>query len=174
MTLALLGIVGSGTLVGCRGWRDEGNTFYAHRLPKKRARKETTYSFGSPGENWRPMRGLEDVQVAWSRPDFGAVITVHAQCDEQGDSSLEQYADHMRIDWTDWEVESQTEERLLDRAALRTIASARLDGRLKRVEMLLSKRAGCLFDLVAVGNPEHADALHTALQQVAGGFRLGE
>lgn len=139
--------------VGCRGWRKDGDTYYAHAIPAKRARKETTYRFGLPGAAWRPLRGLSGVQVAWMRPELGGVIEVHAQCDEQGDSDLQQYTDHLRIDWTEWAVQSQTETRLIDRAALQTVVTGRLDGQPKKLELWVVKRAGCLFDLRYVANP---------------------
>lgn len=134
-------------LGGCRGWRGSGDAFYGHRAPPKRARKETNYSFGQPGSDWRPLRKIEGVQVAWMRPDIAGLIELHAQCDEQGDSNLEQYTDHLRIDWTDWAVESQSEQVLIDRAALRTVAQGKLDGVPMKQELWVVKRAGCLFDL---------------------------
>ncbi|MCX4244692.1 hypothetical protein [Paraliomyxa miuraensis] len=127
----------------------------AHRTPLKLARKEATYAFGDPGPQWQPVRNLKDVQVAWVRREIGGVIEIHAQCDDQGDSSLDQYTDHLRIDWTSWDVETQEQTRLIDRAALRTIVSAELDGVPRRNELWVVKKNGCLFDLRYSADPPH-------------------
>lgn len=158
--------------VGCRGWRNAGDTFYGHRVPKKRARRETTYSFGQPGGQWRPLRDVDDVQVAWIRREIVGVIELHAQCDEQGDSNLYQYTDHLRIDWTDWQVESQSERTLVGRAALRTIATGRLDGVQMKLEMWVVKRAGCLFDLHYAAPPDTFAQGQSQFADVVAGFQF--
>lgn len=154
----------------CRGWRGAGDTYYAHRVPAKRARSEGSFRFGLPGAPWRPLRRLRDVQVAWVHPDQGAVIAVRAQCDDQGDSDLYQYTDHIRIDWTDWVVVKQTETRLVDRAALQTIATGRLDGVAMQLELWVVKRAGCLFDLNYVAPPARFAEGQASFATVVEGF----
>jgi hypothetical protein len=153
---------------GCRGWR--GDTYYAHLLPASRARKEATYRIGDPGPGWRPLRDVDDVQVAWMNVDLGAVIEVHAQCDEQGDSSLDEYTDHLRIDWTDWTIHSQQPETIIGRAALRTVVSAKLDGVARKNEMLVVKKDGCLFDLRVVARPDAFDQASADFAKVVAGF----
>lgn len=157
-------------LAGCAGWK--GDTYYAHGAPAKRARKETTYRFGDPGSGWQPVRNLEDVQVAWTNAELGGVIELHAQCDQQGDSSLDEYTDHLRIDWTHWEVESQEATRLLDRAALHTVVTAGLDGILRRNELWVVKKNGCLFDLRYSADPERFEQGRGAFAQVVKDFRF--
>jgi hypothetical protein len=155
---------------GCAGWR--GDTYYAHRTPPKLARKETTYRFGDPGPGWQPVPNVKDVQVAWTNREIGGIIEIHAQCDDQGDSSLDQYTDHLRIDWTRWEVESQEQTRLIDRAALHTVVTAALDGVVRRNELWVVKKNGCLFDLRYSANPAQFEAGRGAFAQVIEGFRF--
>lgn len=155
---------------GCAGWR--GDTYYAHRVPAKVARKETTYRFGDPGPGWQPVRNLKDVQVAWTNRELGGAIEIHAQCDDQGDSSLDQYTDHLRIDWTRWEVESQEQARLLDRAALHTVVTAELDGIERRNELWVVKKNGCLFDLRYSASPARFEPGRAAFDQVVDGLRF--
>lgn len=155
---------------GCAGWR--GDTYVAHRSPPKLARKETTYRFDDPGAGWQPVRNLKDVQVAWTHRELGAVIEIHAQCDGQGDSSLDQYTDHLRIDWTDWDVESQEQTRLVGRAALRTVVRAELDGVPRHNEVWVVKKNGCLFDLHYSADPSHFEAGRADFARVVEGFRF--
>jgi hypothetical protein len=157
-------------LPACAGWK--GDTYYAHRGPGKLARKEATYRFGDPGAGWVPVRKIEDVQVAWTHREIGGAIELHAQCDQQGDSSLDEYTDHLRIDWTRWKVESQEEGRLVDRAALHTIVLADLDGVVRRNEFWVVKKDGCLFDLRYSAGPEGFESGRAAFARVVEGFRF--
>lgn len=156
---------------GCSaGWR--GDTYQAHRWPKDRARKEATYTFGQPGETWRPVREAGAVQVAWLHPELAAFIEIHAQCDEQGDSSLEQYTDHLRIDWTKWTVLEQQQTQMVGREALRTVVDAELDGVPRRNEFVVLKKNGCLFDLRYSAKPSTFEQGRPAFEQVVQGFRF--
>lgn len=156
-------------LWGCRGW--QGDQYLRHRTPASRAARETSYAFAPPGDGWRDVRKVEEVQVAWVHDGYGAVIELHAQCDEQGDSSLEQYTDHLRIDWTAWKIISQQPERLIGRAALRTVVDAELDGVPMRSELVVVKRAGCLFDLRYAARPDSFEQGQAAFARVVQGFR---
>jgi hypothetical protein len=153
---------------GCRGWR--GDT-YLRGMVGDRKREEASYRFGLPGDGWRPVRHLTDVQVAWLNDELGAVIHIHSQCEEQGDSSLHEYTDHLRIDWTGWEILKQNDERLAGRAALRTVVDADLDGVKRRNEFVIVKKNGCLFDLQYSAPPEHFAAGQADFEQVVRGFR---
>lgn len=151
-------------LLGCRPWR--GGDVY-----KGRARQgEARYGIGDPGTGWRPLPPLKGLQAGWANRSLGAVIDVHSRCDEHGDSSLEQFTDHLRIDWTEWKVVSQEEERLVGRAALRTVVDAELDGVSRRLELVLVKKNGCLFDLRYVAKPESYTRGRAAFQSVVRGF----
>ena len=153
---------------GCAGWR--GDTYYAHRVPLERAREEATYRFGLPGAGWTEVRKVKGVQVAWMNRELGGLIELRAQCDDQGDSSLDQYTDHLRIDWTAWEVLEQEETRLVDRAALRTVVRAELDGVPRHNEFWVLKKNGCLFDLRYSADPDHFAAGQPAFARVVEGF----
>lgn len=166
MILALFAL-----FAGCGGgWK--GNTFHAHRLPSSRARMETTYAFGSPPANWREVRKAEEVQVAWVEPDIAGAIEIHAQCAEHGDSSLHEYTDHLRIDWTGWKIVEQRELKFLDRAAMRTVVDAELDGIPRRSELLVFKKNGCLFDLRYSASPAGFAEGRLAFERVLAGFRF--
>jgi hypothetical protein len=110
--------------------------------------------------------------VAWIHPGYAGVIQIHAACGEQGDSSLEQYTDHLRIDWTDWKVESQTTEKIIEREALRTVVVANLDGVPRKNELVVIKKSGCLFDLHYSAPPERFDQGRADFQRVVAGFRF--
>ncbi len=158
---------------GCAGWRDYGDTYYAHRSGDK-AKTEATYTFGLPQGDWRPVRDVNEIQVAWVNGDLGGVgiIELYAQCDEQGDSSLEQYTDHLRIDWDEWKVIEQEKTELVGRAALRTVVDASLDGIPRRNELWVVKKNGCLFDLRYSAGVSDFAAGRNAFNTVVQGFRF--
>ncbi len=160
-------------LTGCAGWRDYGDTYYAPRGAEKQG-KQATYSFGLPGADWRPVRDVDEIQVAWVNTDLGGVgiIELYAQCDEQGDSSLVQYTDHLRIDWDDWKVVEQEKTTLLGRAALRTVVDASLDGIPRRNELWVVKKNGCLFDLRYSAGAGDFSAGRADFNTVVQGFRF--
>lgn len=118
------------------------------------------------------MREVENVQVAWVRPDIAGVIELHAQCVDQGDSSLEQYTDHLRIDWTSWNVIEQRTETIEGRAALRTWVDAALDGVPRRAELVILKKDGCLFDLRYSASPEAFALGEDDFHRVLAAFRF--
>jgi hypothetical protein len=160
-------------LTACGGWRGQGDTYHQPRTPRARARAQTTYAFGLPGGEWRPLRTrLPEIQVAWIHPGYAGVIELHAACDDQGDSSLEQYTDHLRIDWTDWQVESQSREQIAEREALRTVVMASLDGVPRKNELVVLKKNGCLFDLRYSADPARFDLGRKDFARVVGGFRF--
>lgn len=120
------------------------------------------------------MRDIDDIQVAWINTSLGGVgiIEVFAQCEGQGDSSLEQYTDHLRIDWDGWTVIEQSSTELLGRAAMRTVVDASLDGIPRRNELWVVKKDGCLFDLrYSAGAADFASG-QAAFSSVVQGLRF--
>jgi len=154
----------------CRGWQDD--RYLRHLTPASLARREASYGFGDPGAGWEPITRGKHVQVAWIERTLGAVIELHAQCDDQGDSSLEQYTDHLRLDWTGWTERSQTKVMIERREALRTVVDAALDGVARRNDFVVLKKNGCLFDLRYSAPPDHYDQGLPAFDRVLGGFRF--
>jgi hypothetical protein len=156
-------------VAGCAGWRNYGDTYVA-----RNRQREATYRFGVPGQAWRPVRerGFKGVQVAWIEPRSAGVIEIHGQCDEQGDSALHQYTDHLRIDWTDWTVVEQREETLVGRTALRTVVTGKLDGVARSSEILVLKKDGCLFDLRYSTRPDSFERGRGDFDRVVRGFRF--
>lgn len=161
--IALCGLTAS-----CAGWQ-QADTYVARDKDR-----EATYRFGTPGEAWRPLRdkGFKHLQVAWIEPSLAGVIELHSQCDEQGDSALHQYTDHLRIDWTDWKVVETKEETLAGRAALRTRVTGKLDGVPRASEFVVLKKNGCLFDLRYSTRPEAFERGRADFEQVVEGFRF--
>ncbi len=155
-------------LVGCGGWKNYGDTYYARRTGS--VQHEATYRFGAPGAGWEPLK-QKGTQVAWWNADLQAAIVLDSQCEMHGDSQLEQFADHLRIDFREWEVISQEHLPLVGRDGLRTVVLASIDGGPKtKMELYITKKNGCLFDLEYIAPPANFDRGRPAFQQVVAGF----
>lgn len=151
---------------GCSGWVGHGDTYYKGR----KSRHEATYRFGLPGPGWQPL-SQKGAQVAWYHEGFGAAIVLDSQCDMHGDSSLEQFTDHLRIDFREWEVQSQEHVTLVQRDAVHTVVLASIDGVIKtQMEIYVVKKNGCLFDLEYIAPPRNFEAGRADFARVVGGF----
>lgn len=165
LLLACLGAVG-----GCRGGWDRGHLYVQRWKPAWRGQyKEATYRVGDPGADWRP-HAEKGAQVAWRNRRAPGVIQVRSQCQEHGDSSLEQFTDHLRIDFDAWSVVEQRFVTLVDREAVRTTVDARLDGVPVKLELVVLKKNGCLFDLSYVAVPSSFAPGLPAFERVVQGF----
>jgi hypothetical protein len=157
-------------LGACRGGWNEGQLYVKRWKPAWRGQyTEATYRVGTPGPDWRP-HAEKNSQVAWRHRHDPAVIQVRSQCEEHGDSSLEQFTDHLRIDFREWEVASQRFITLENREALRTTVDANLDGAPIKLELIVMKKNGCLFDLTYISAPSAFGDGMASFERVLDGF----
>ncbi|PRP93784.1 hypothetical protein ENSA5_41850 [Enhygromyxa salina] len=172
--------------LGCgRGVR--GEIFVPPYQPVwKGQNKLPTYRVGLPGAAWEPLAG-PGFQAVWQHSTDPAIIQVHGECEDHGDSDLEDFTDHQRIDYSEWAiVEEPTGEldaegrprmrqkqyytTIADREALRTTVRAKLDGVEVMLEYVVLKKDGCLFDLTYITVPRSFDQHTGEFQQVIDGF----
>jgi hypothetical protein len=148
--------------------------------------KIPSYRVGLPGVGWESMRG-DGLQAAWHHSTDPAAIQVHGECEQHGDSDLEDFTDHQRIDYSAWKIieeptgELDAEGRprmrpmqyyttIADREALRTTVRANLDGVEIMIEYVVLKKDGCLFDLTFIAVPRAFEQHRGQFQQVIDGF----
>lgn len=163
---ALLGLVIASS--ACGGWRGYGDTYY--RKWERGVKHEATYRFGMPGDGWTPMKE-QGAQVAWWNDSLGAAILLDSQCERHGDSTLEAFTDHLRIDFSEWTIKSQEKSKLADRDAEHTVVEATIDGGPKvMLELWVTKKNGCLFDLQYVAPPAHFESGRAAFAKVVASF----
>lgn len=160
-------------LTGCAsGWIDHGDTYVGGEPAKGSSSKAATYSFGSPGSGWVPL-DQKGAQVVWTNTDYPAVIHLDSQCEEHGDSSIEQFTDHLRIDFRDWKQVSQTVVPMVGRDAVRTVIIGTLDGQQQtQLDLVVLKKDGCLFDLQLLTSPTHYSVVKNDFDSVVAGFRF--
>lgn len=168
-SLVLVGLALLGLCSACGGWRGHGDTYYK-RWEAGKIDHEATYSFGMPGDGWLPL-DQKGAQVAWYNKDLDAAILLEAQCESHGDSTLEQFTDHLRIDFRAWEIKSQEIVQLIGRDAAHTIVLASIDGGVQtQLELYVLKKNGCLFDLEYIAPPASFEGGRAAFARVVAGF----
>ncbi|HVH99979.1 MAG TPA: hypothetical protein VM869_14785 [Enhygromyxa sp.] len=184
----LVAVAFSITSLACaRGMRSDSGIYVPPIQPVWASKTRLpSYHFGSPGLEWVPLteKGL---QVAWRHDSDPAVIQVFGECGIHGDSDLEDFVDHQRIDYSAWAiVEEPTGEldaegrprmrpkqyytTIANREALRTTVRANLDGVEVMIEYVVVKKDGCLFDLTYIAKPEDFEQHTPAFQKVIDGF----
>jgi len=164
--LALLSLVSA-----CGGWRGYGDTYY-RRWERGPVKHEATYRFAQPGAGWAPLK-QKGVQVAWFNAGLDAAILLDSQCERHGDSTLEQFTDHLRIDFRQWEVLSQETVPLIGRDAVHTVVLASIDGgRQTQLELYVTKKNGCLFDLQYIAPPGTFARGQADFARVVAGFQF--
>ncbi len=172
--------------LGCQTWKG-GELYVKQWQPAwKGGDKQATFRVGTPGRSWEPLV-QEGTQVACQHGSDPAVIQPHSECQDHGDSDLEDFTDHQRIDYTTWQiVEEPTGEldaegrprmrkkqyytTLAQREALRTTVRANLDGGDVMIEYLVLKKNGCLFDLTYIAVPRVFEQHLPAFDAVVEGF----
>lgn len=107
---------------------------------------EATYHLGELPSDWRALEFAEN-DLAWAS-DGGQVIAVNAVCEGHGDPSLKVLTDHLLMGFEERAVVEREELRIDGRGALRTKASASLDGVPVELELTLLKKDGCVYDMV--------------------------
>ena len=156
----------------CGGWRGHGDTYYAERKLSDKVGHEATYSFGLPPKEWKPATE-KGAQVLWVHESMPALIHIRAQCEMHGDSSLESFTDHLRIDFREWKVLSQEPMILAERDALHSVILAEIDGGIAtQLELIVFKKNGCLFDIQYIAAPEVFERGRPAYQQVVADFKF--
>lgn len=184
VALVLVTVAGS---LGCRGMRADQQLYISPYRPDWVGQERwPSYRFGSPGPAWEPMTD-KGLQVAWHHSTDSATIQIWGECDSHGDSDLEDFTDHQRIDYSGWAIveeptgELDTEGRprmrpmqyyttIADREALRTTVRANMDGVEIMIEYVVLKKDGCLFDLTYVTKPRFFDQHTAEFQEVIDGF----
>jgi hypothetical protein len=154
---------------GCTRW-DGGELYVPPGQPAwKKARTKAAFRVGLPGKGWDSHHD-EGTQVAWHNNDLASMIQVRSQCDEHGDSDLQSFTDHLRIDTDQWQIVQERYFRIVGRQALRTTVKFELDGLPVEAEFIVLKKNGCLFDISLLAKPGNYDAALPAFESVLAGF----
>lgn len=107
--------------------------------------KEVSYRIAEPGAPWERLY-ISDNDLAWEGR-VGEVIAVNATCSDHGDPSLQVLTNHLLMGFDARQIEEREELMLSGRGALRTRVVASIDGVPSKLELVVLKKDGCVYDL---------------------------
>ncbi len=109
---------------------------------------------------------------AFYSPSLGASLYADSSCGKRySDAPLNVLANHLVMGFADLSDVAQQELMLDGRAAVERTARATLDGVPVALAVTVLKNGPCVFDLVYVGAPEHAEQGIAAFRTFRDGFR---
>jgi hypothetical protein len=130
-----------------------------------------TYKVGPPGPGWTEVK-LETANAAWHNPEMGAALMVNSHCEGVGDSPLEGLTSDLLMGMTEREIVSQERVPWAKREALHSVATGKLDGVERKLELFVLKKDGCVYDIVLDASPAHFEAARGAFARVREGFNV--
>ena len=134
-------------------------------------RLEGRYDLGDPGSGWVRVRpGGAD--YAWFNEDLSATIYGDSNCATRFDDDLlEDLVGRLTFGLTASDPLLSEPRVLDDRAALMAVVEGDLDGVAVKIGAVVTKKDGCVYDLVYTAPPATFDQGLDAFEAVAGQFR---
>jgi hypothetical protein len=127
------------------------------------------YALGQPGQGWDSIH-LETANGAWHNDSLNASLLVNSHCSGVADSPLEGLTSDLMMGMTERNIESQKVIPWSKREAMETVATAKLDGVVRKLAMFVMKKDGCVYDIVLDADPAHFEAAQAAYAKVRDGF----
>jgi hypothetical protein len=131
---------------------------------------DVCYRVGPLDERWRLVH-QEGTSAGWYSATLGGVIQANATCRDDADAApLTALTNQLLIGYTERRIEAQERVPIDRREALRTRASAKLDGVPVTLDLYVLKRNGCIFDLSYAAPPAAFERGHDDFQRFVDGF----
>lgn len=129
---------------GCASSSWDGHVFRGNNVE---------FRVGQVPAGWRRIED-EGSLLTFRDASRDLVITVNGRCGKDGDDvPLQALTQHLFVYFTDREVIGERTITLDGRDALRTELSAKLDGVPRRFVVYVTKKNGCVYDLILIGAP---------------------
>lgn len=130
-------------VVGCGGGATFRNGLYEDR--------ETAFTLGLLPQGWEAVHVRGGPDLAWNHKQLSSAILVNHSCNPDLDIPLHALTQHLLIGFTERDIHSQETVPMDSREALRTLATAKLDGVLREIQFVVLKKNGCVYDFALVG-----------------------
>lgn len=172
LALLLVALLAGCATTGGSGGLQNGWYVQAVELEGPRGRGSVTLRYTAQlPEGWE--QGPADPgDFAFYRPSLGATLYADTSCGRRyHDAPLNVLANHLMMGFEDVADVTQADLVLDHRAALERTATASLDGVPVQIGLTVLKKGPCVFDLVYVGHPDHAEEGLAAFRTFRDGFR---
>jgi hypothetical protein len=146
---------------GCRGVL-AGTTF---------SKDAVAYRVVTPadGKGWKRV-DFADNDLAWLADNTGHVIAVNSTCSDHEDPSLDVLTKHLVMGFSDRDWVSQEPFALDGRDALRSKVTAKLDGIPMTLELVVTKKNGCVHDFEYISPLGHEAEHQAEFDALVAGF----
>jgi hypothetical protein len=129
------------------------------------------FKIGAVPGGWRSVE-LSHATLAYRDDAHGASVLLNARCHRPDEGTpLVALTNHLFIGSTERSVVSQKTEPFDGREALHTKMSAKWDGVPVSFDVYVTKKDGCVYDFVYVGDPSAFDGGARDFESFVGGFR---
>jgi hypothetical protein len=115
--------------------------------------RESHYRIGALGPTWNRLGLGHHNDLAWHSSSLEALVQVNATCDPDSDVPLNALTNHLLIGFTERVIHDQRILPMDRREALRTYATARLDGVERELVFYVLKKDDCVYDFALVAAP---------------------
>lgn len=151
--------VGLALMLGCGAGLREGRFF----------KDGLVYRVAAPPEPaWRRI-GFAENDLAWTT-GAGHLIAINATCKDHGDPSLEVLTQHLLIGFDERVLKERKGFTLDGRAALRSLYEVAIDGVPAEVEVVVTKKNGCVHDFTSVSPRGSRGAQQQVFDALVAGF----
>jgi hypothetical protein len=142
MTCVSGGIISS-LLSGCGGQHFDGQVF---------RKGDVAFRLEHLPSSWRNI-DVDDTALAFRDDQNAATVAVNGRCGKDADDvPLQSLTQHLFLQFTERQLETQELFALDGREALRTEMVAKLDGVPKYFHVVVLKKDGCVYDFMQIAN----------------------
>ena len=146
----------------CGGTSFQGGVYRGHG---------TAYGVGALDSEWRSLDVGGHNDLAWSNEGLRSVIQVNSTCEADMDVPLQALTNHLVIGFTEREFHSQELRPLDGRESLVTHLTAKLDGVVRTLLLVVVKKDGCVYDMALISSDTEAFATaRPSFETFVGGF----
>jgi hypothetical protein len=146
----LLALLGCASVAACASSGFDGHVYRNGQL---------RFRVGQIPSNWRAI-DVDDALLAFRDDPANATIAVNGRCGVDGDDvPLASLTQHLFLQFTARDIETQKPLSLDGREALRTELTAALDGVKKHYVVYVLKKDGCVYDFMYIAGDGDAGAI---------------
>jgi hypothetical protein len=131
-----------------------------------------TFRTGAEPASWSRIETNHGL-LAFRSDAERATILVNGRCGQDGDDvPLAALTAHLFLQFTERSVEEEQTFPFDDREARRTVLLAKLDGVPRRLEVVVAKKDGCVYDFILITPPEAFAAARPGFDSFVAGFHV--
>ncbi|QQR91429.1 MAG: hypothetical protein IPJ88_06795 [Myxococcales bacterium] len=134
---------------------------------------QVSFDIGKLPADWKQLDIEDGNDLAWQSARSGAVIQLNASCDPGLDIPLPALRNHLLIGFTERSFQHEQTIMLVKREALKSELTAKLDGQVRALVLVVLKKDGCVYDFALIGRPsEQFEQSHRDFQTFLSGFQV--